>query len=262
MNAGDNPIQPEFDYDNAVTKRSVLIKVAVIVGVIYAVICLLECARQSWWSTPKLAADEFIEALQKNDPTGIYMLSDMLNAHLTGMMVKSNVSTDTQKHMLAKDFNQWKDEFNEGSRAHDTLSRERKLVNSNMEYSSISCSDFKAEVQTGETRSLESYNDVPGQTYHICYRFTYPSARLAPTVSLLDNIRTARKRRIKSVAVRVEVSRRPDVTAPRSWILSWKWLDTIAPAFPLRYLFSNSRPEEIWMARISFQIDKTKIDTY
>ncbi len=263
MSAGNLSSDPTIDYDVVKTpKNTILVRIAVIIGIIYLLLSALECTRYLWWAPPQQAADQFMKALQKDDPAGIYLFSDMLGAHLMGMMVKSNLSSDTRKQMLAKDFNQWKDEFNKGPKAHDTLARERKLINSNMNFENVSCADFKAEVSTGEIRSLESYKDVPGQTYHFCYRLSYPSARHAPRVSLLDNIRTALKRRIKSVTIRVEVSARPEVSPPRSWILGWKWLDTIAPAFPLRYLFSSAKAEEVWMARVSFQIDKTKIDTY
>lgn len=263
MTTSDDSFQPQIDYDIAPrSSRKLLVQLAVVTGIVYLILSALICAKQAWWAPPSLAADGFIEALQEKDPTGIYLFSDMLGAHLTAMMLKSKMSADARKHMLAKDFNQWKDEFNKGTKAHDTLARERKLVNSQMSFESVPCSDFKAEISDGETRNLVSYKDVPGQAYHLCYRFTYPSAQHAPRVRLLGNIRTARNRRIKSIVIRVEVTRRPEISPPRSWILGWEWLDAIAPAFPLRYLFSNAKPEEVWMARISFQIDKTKIDTY
>ncbi len=234
----------------------------VVVACIYLGIGALVCLRSVWFVPPRMAADAYLRAIMDRDATGTYLYSDMLGPNLAGMMAKSNMSAEARKHLWAKDFVRWKAEFEKGSKANDSLKRERRLLHGQVMLTQANGDDYKAEVVRGEEIDLESYKDVAGRFYHHYYRLDYPTRGVAPFVGILDNIRTGRKRRIRSVVIRVEVARRPDVGAPRSWLLAWDWLDTIAPAFPVRHLFSPTGPEEVWMVKVCFAVDKLTLETF
>jgi hypothetical protein len=239
-----------------------LVIVLVLLGVVYCLVGALVVMRTIWWAPPQLAASAYLKAVMNRDTTGIYMYSDMLGPHLAGMMAKSKMGHDARRHMWAKDFTRWKTEFEKGSKAQDSLKRERRLLHGQVVVEPIAGGQFKAEVKRGEVIDLETYTDDPGQTHHFYYRLSYPALDGAPKVSILDNVLTGRNRHIRSVVVRVEVRRRPDVEPPQSWLLSWDWLDTISVAFPFRHLFTQASPEEVWMAMVSFAIDKMQLETY
>ncbi len=222
----------------------------------------LVCLRHIWWAPPRQAAAAYLEALARRDTAGIYLYSSLLGPHLAGMMAKSDMPADARKHMWAKDYARWKKEFDKGGGARDLLQRERRLVHGQVAVAPLELEEFKAEVQHGETSDLVSYNDVAGEVHHFYYRLEYPSPGTAPPVGILDNLRSGRRRRIRSVAIRVEVSRRPDLEAPRTWLLGWSWLDDLAPAFPFRHWLPAAEPEEAWMAEISFNTDKTTLEAF
>ncbi len=243
------------------TPKSIFKIVAWVIA-IYLLLSVPVCLRTMWWAPPEQAAQAYINAIKQRDPTGIYLYSDMLGPHLAGMMAKSNMDDDSRRHMWAKDFARWKSEFEKGGAAQDSTKRERRLLHGQVLVERVDGKDFKAEVKNGEVTELVSYNDTPGETRHFFYRLTYPSAEVAPPVAILDNVRTGKQRRIRSVVIRVEVRRRPDVEPPATWFLGWDWLDAVAPVFPHRVLFGPAPAEQVWMAQISFAVDKLSLDTF
>jgi len=239
-----------------------IVRVAAWVVVIYLLLGMPICLRTMWWAPPEQAASAYLKAIVQRDPIGIYLYSDMLGPQLAGMMAKANMDSEVRRHMWAKDFTRWKDEFEKGGQAQDSTKRERRLLHGQVEIEPVPAGDFKAEVDRDGVQDLVSYHDVPGETRHFYYKLTYPSPEVAPPVAILDNIHTGKQRRIRSVIIRVEVRRRPDVEPPATWLLGWDWLDAVAPAFPLRHLFGPTRPEEVWMAQVSFAVDKLSLDTF
>ncbi len=119
-----------------------------------------------------------------------------------------------------------------------------------------------AEVHDGQDVNKVSYNNLPGETYHVYYQLIFKDRSSAPTVSLLDNVRTGPERRIKSVLVRVEVRLRPEIGPIKSTVLKWTWLDKIAFIFPTGLFDSSTDPAAIWGAQLSFAIDKLTLEIY
>lgn len=242
--------------------KKAIVKVVIWLIIVYLLAGLPVCLRTMWWAPPQEAAQAYLKAIVERDATGIYLYSDMLGPHLAGMMAKSNMADDGRRHMWAKDFARWKGEFEKGGEAQDSLKRERRLLHGQVEITPVDGREFKAEITRDKVSQLESYTDTPGETHHFYFKLTYPSAEVAPPVGILDNLNTGKQRRIRSVVIRVEVGRRPDIEPPATWMLELDWLDAIAPAFPLRHLFGPANPEEVWMGQVSFAVDKLSLDTF
>jgi hypothetical protein len=234
----------------------------ILLALVYLLPGALVCLRAAWWAAPRDAADAYLASIVNRDTTGIYLYSDLLGPHLSGLMAKSQLSEDARRHMWAKDFTRWQDEFQKGGQAQDSLKRERRLLHGQVRLEPVAGKGFKAEIFHGQESDLVAYRDEPGRTHHLYYRLTYPSAAVAPKVAILDNVRSAPERRIQSVVVRIEVALRPEIGPPRSWLLAWDWLDEIAPAYPFRRLFGPAEPQEVWMAGVRFAADKLSLETF
>lgn len=240
-------------------------KLLLILGLVLLGIYLLAgtavTLRRAFLIPPQAAALDYLEALRDRDAAAIYLYSDMLGPHLAGMMDKSDLTTEQRKHLWAKDFARWKMEFDRGSEAEDALRRERTLLPPSVQIVSTEVDDYKAEVHDGVDLNLASYNDVPGLIHHRYFQLIFKPDSEAPPVSALGNIQTGHQRRIKSVVVRVEVHRRPDAGWFRSALVEWDWLDEIGFLFP-RVTGPPEDPSKLWMAGLSFDVDKLTLETY
>jgi len=231
-------------------------------GLPYLALGTLVVLRSSHWADPCRAARDFLDALRKRDAVGIYLYADMLGPRLSGMMEKSNLSSDEKKNLWAKDFGRWREEFEKGSKSMDSLRLERALLPPEVSISRLHPDDYRAEVRSGEDLNLVTYQDVPGEFYHCYFRLEFPSAERAPAVELFQNILTARQRSIKSVVVRVEVKRRPEIGTIESELLKWTWLDKISWLYPTGLFSAQSDPAKLWSAYLSFNIDKMTLETF
>jgi hypothetical protein len=177
------------------------------------------------------------------------------------MLAKSaRLSKNDRAELQKRDYARWMHEYESRSKDPQALVGQRRLMAGNVQVSLVSVDEYKTEAQAdGDTYWVLHQND-PGQAYNLFYRLDYPSASTAPSLSALDGLRSPRK--IKSVIVRVQVSRRPDVSASRSWLLGWDFLDALAPAFPFRILFTPPLPEQVWMVRFSLAVDKLYLKEY
>jgi hypothetical protein len=217
--------------------------------------------RWSYLASPQDAALDYLEALRDRNAPGIYLYSDMLGPHLADMMEKSDLTQEQRKNLWAKDFARWKMEYDRGSDAEDALRRERQLMLPAVQIVSTEVADYKAEEHDGVDLNLATYHDVPGIVHHRYFQLIFKSASEAPPVSILGNVQTGRQRRIKSVVVRVEVRRRPDVGWLRSMLVEWDWMEEAGILFP-RVLGPPDDPSELWMTRLSFDVDKLTLETF
>ncbi len=217
--------------------------------------------RRAFLIPPQSAASKYLEALRGRDAAAIYLYSDMLGPHLAGMMDKSDLTEEQRKHLWAKDFARWKMEYDRGAEAEDALRRERALLTPSVRILPAEVDDYKAEVHDGIDLNLVSYNDVPGMIHHRYFRLSFDEDSKAPQVSVLGNVQSGSQRRIKSVVVRVEVRRRPDVGWFRSVLAEWDWLEEIGFLFP-RIIGPPADPSKLWMASLSFDVDKLTLETY
>ena len=239
-----------------------IVLTALLLGLPYLALGTLVALRVHWWADPGRAAADFLEALRKRDAVGIYLYADMLGPRLSGMMEKSKLTENEKKQLWAKDFGRWRDEFKKGSKSMDSLRAERELLSGQVHFSECYPAEYRAEVDDGQGLNLVSYRNVTGECYHRYFKLDYPSARTAPEVKLLQNIETALQRRIKSVIVRVELNRRPEVGPVESLVLDWEWLDKIAFIFPTGLFPAQDDPAQVWSAHLSFNVDKTTLETY
>jgi len=239
------------------------ISIAVIVfALLYLLPGTVVFMRHLWWSDPQLAARAYLESLRKRDAVGIYLYADMLGPKLSGMMSKSALSEEQKKHLWAKDFVRWKAEFERGGESMDSLRRERELINPDAELDAIHPESYKAEVSKGDSLNMVTYSDDPGRTYHVYYQHSYPDPEKAPRVALLQNIGSGPGRKIESVIVRLEVSRRPEVGPLKATLLTWDWLEKFEFLYPVALFAGESDPSEIWGVKLSFNIDKLTLKTY
>jgi hypothetical protein len=236
-----------------------------LLGLVLLMIYLLAGAaitlRRSYLASPHDAALNYLKALRDRDAPAIYMYSDMLGPHLADMMEKSDLNQEQRKNLWAKDFARWKMEYDRGSEAEDALRRERKLLAPSVQIVPTEVNDYKAEEHDGVDMNLATYHDVPGVVHHRYFQLIFNSASEAPPVSVLGNVQTGRQRRIKSVVVRVEVRRRPDVGWLRSMLVEWDWMEETCFLFP-RLLEPPDDPSELWMTSLSFNVDKLTLETY
>jgi hypothetical protein len=241
-------------------KKRLLILGLVLLG-LYLLAGFAITLRRTYLASPQEAALNYLTALRDRDAPGIYLYSDMLGPHLADMMDKSDLTQEQRKNLWAKDFARWKMEYDRGSAAEDALRRERKLLLPSVQIVSTEVSDYKAEEHDGVELNLATYHDVPGVVYHRYFQLIFPSAAQAPPVSLLGNVQTGRQRRIKSVVVRVEVRRRLDVGWFRSTLVEWDWMEEAGFLFP-RIADPPDDPSELWMTRLSFNVDKLTLETF
>jgi hypothetical protein len=241
-------------------KKPVLI-LAIVLAAVYLLAGTAVTLRRTTLASHEKAASQYINALRDRDLTAIYLYSNMLGPHLAGMMEKSGLSEEQRKNLWAKDFARWKWEFERGTKAKDALRRERTLMDPSVRIVPTDVGDYKAEVHDGVDLNLASYHDVPGTIYHHYFQLIFASASQAPPVSVLSNVRTGRQRRIKSVVVRVEVSRRPDVSWIRGQLVEWDWLEEIGFLFPA-ILDPPDDPSGLWMTNLSFDVDKLTLETF
>jgi hypothetical protein len=242
--------------------RRALWQLGALLAGLYLLFSAAVCLRTAWRPEPGRAAEEYLRALQARDATGIYMLSDLLGARLAGMTAGGGLEGDTAKHLQAKDFARWKAEFDRGADSQESLRREVDLVRPAGQLAPDAPEDYQAEVPDAEGTSLESYRDSAGETYHRYWRLSYRSAAEAPAVGQLENVRTGRDRRLKAVTLRLEVSRRPELGGFRTFVLALDALDQVAFLAPARHLFSPPDPSAVWMVRLSFAVDKTRLETF
>lgn len=241
-------------------KKRLLILGLVLLG-IYLLAGTAVTLRRAFLASPQVAAGQYLQALRDRDAAGIYLYSDMLGPHLADMMGKSGLTEEQRKNLWAKDFARWKMEYQTGSEAEDALRRERTLIRPSVQIAATEVADYKAELRDGSDLNLATYNQVPGTIHHQYFQLIYKSASEAPPVSVLDNIQTGRQRRIKSVVVRVEVRRRPDVGWFRSALVEWDWMEEVGFLFP-RVAGPPDDPSELWMTRLSFDVDKLTLETF
>jgi hypothetical protein len=217
--------------------------------------------RRSFLASPREAAFRYLKALRDRDASGIYLYSDMLGPHLADMMEKSDLTEEQRKNLWAKDFARWKMEYERGSEAQDALRRERELIRPSVQIAPTEVADYKAEVHDGADLNLASYQEVPGLIHHRYFQLIFNPASEAPPVSVLGNVQTGGQRRIKSVVVRVEVRRRPDVGWFRSALVGWDWMEKAGFLFP-EILDPPDDPSELWMTSLSFDVDKLTLETF
>jgi len=241
-------------------KKRLLIAGLVILG-LYLLVGAAVTLRRSYLASPQEAALNYLKALRDRDAPTIYLYSDMLGPHLADMMEKSELTQEQRKNLWAKDFARWKMEFDRGSEAEDALRRERQLMTPEVQIVSTEVADYKAEEHDGAELNLATYNDVPGIVRHRYFQLIFPADSQAPPVSILGNVTTGRQRRIKSVVVRVEVRRRPDVGWLRSTLVEWDWMEAAGFLFP-RIIASPEDPSELWMTSLSFDVDKLTLETF
>jgi hypothetical protein len=241
-------------------KKRLLILGLVLLG-IYLLAGTAITLRRAYLASPRDAAVSYLKALRDRDAPGIYLYSDMLGPHLADMMEKSELTQEQRKNLWAKDFARWKMEYDRGSEAKDALRRERQLLVPSVQIVSTEVADYKAEEHDGVDMNLATYHDIPGVVHHRYFQLIFKSADEAPPVSILGNVQTGRQRRIKSVVMRVEVRRRPDVGWLRSVLVEWDWLEEVGFLFP-RLLDSPNDPSDLWMTSLSFDVDKLTLETY
>jgi hypothetical protein len=227
---------------------------------LYLAVGLAVSLRAVWSPDPRLAADAYLKALQERDPVGIYLLSTRLGARLAGMMAGADVPPAQRQELWAQDLARFRSELEKGGDSQDGLRRERALISPGVQIEPVQSADFRAVVQGEEGEDLVRYADVPGRIHHLFYRLRFPEDARAPPAALLDTkvIRFKPKKgpdRLRAVVVRVEVSRRPEVKPPRSWLLDLPWLAALEPAFPWIPMLAAARPEDIWSADLSFEVD-------
>ncbi|RME19656.1 MAG: hypothetical protein D6806_17915 [Deltaproteobacteria bacterium] len=236
-----------------------------VLAFVYLALAVMVTARHAVWCDPAQAADRYLEALRKKDAAGIYLFSHMLGPHLSGMMEKSNLGAEEKKLLWAKDFNRWREEFSKaGGRGHslDPMRREAALVASASAIEQVSPGDWRSVEYDQDGEYLASFRDVCGSVHHLYYRLAYRDARSAPPVSILENVRTARSRRIKSVVVRLEVTRRPEVGGLRALLIGWCWLDRLRAIVPAGLFARSAEPHEVWAVKLSLAVDKLKLETF
>lgn len=241
-------------------KKRLLIMGLVLLG-LYLLAGAAVSLRRSYLASPQEAALNYLTALRDRDAPSIYLYSDMLGPHLADMMEKSDLTQEQRKNLWAKDFARWKMEYDRGSEAEDALRRERQLLLPSVQIVSTDIKDYKAEEHDGVDLNLATYHDVPGLVHHRYFQLIFPSASQAPPVSVLGNVQTGRERRIKSVVVRVEVSRRSDVGWLRSTLVEWDWMEEAGFLFP-RIVSPPDDPSELWMTSLSFNVDKLTLETF
>ncbi|MBN2495803.1 MAG: hypothetical protein JXR96_14530 [Deltaproteobacteria bacterium] len=240
-----------------------LVKVIVILLVAYLLFGAAVTLRSMWRPPPSEAARAYLTSVARRDLPGIYLYSDMLGAKLAGMMADSGLSEAQRKHMWAKDYARWKREFERGTRSMDSIRRERQLLRPDASIVPVEVEHYKATLRgrDGE-ESLASYRDVPGQTHHVYFKIEYASADKAPPVGILNHVQGGKDSRIRSVVVRVEVRLRPEVKGLRALLLEQGWMDRIAFLVPFRDLLGHDRPASIWMAGVSFDVDRMTLETF
>jgi hypothetical protein len=228
---------------------------------IYLLAGMAVTLRRAFLIPPQSAALKYLEAVRGRNAAAIYIYSDMLGPHLAGMMDKSDLTEEQRKNLFAKDFARWKMEYDRGTEAKDALRRERALLTPSVQIVPAEVDDYKAEVDDGIDLNLVSYNDVPGMIHHRYFRLSFDECSKAPPVSVLGNVQSSPQHRVKSVVVRVEVRRRPDVGWFRSLLVEWNWLEEIGFLFP-RIVAPPADPSRLWMASLSFDVDKLKLEIY
>jgi hypothetical protein len=240
--------------------RKTLIWLAVGVAVIYLLLGALVALRTGTYAPPEEAASAFLAALEKPDLAGIYRYSDLLSAHLAGLLSGANLSEDQKRDLQAQDFVRWTQEVERGQQAEDALRVERALLRRGTAIARVSPARYRAEIRQGVTLNLATYRDVPGQIYHSYFQLSFPEAG-APAVGLLTNVETGLERRIRSVVVRVESRRRPDVHGVRALLFDWDWLDALTGIYPTGW-FPAANPAALWMCQLSLDVDKLTLSTY
>jgi hypothetical protein len=245
-----------------ITKKTWILFFIIVLVVPYLALGTLVTLKKVWWVEPEITATAYLEAIRNREAGAIYLLSNMLGPSLSGMMAKSDMSQDQRKLLWAKDFTRWKLEFDKGSKSMDSLRRERLLICPSVQITQAQPATYKAAVRDGQNENMVSYADVIGETYHVYYQLIFKDQSSAPTVAVLDNVRTGQDRQIKSVLVRVEINLRPETDLIKSTILKWSWLDKIAFIFPTGLFNSNTDPAAIWGAQLSFDVDKLTLETF
>ncbi|MBW1810099.1 MAG: hypothetical protein JRJ87_18020 [Deltaproteobacteria bacterium] len=244
------------------SKKTWILFIIIVLVVPYLAVGTAVILKKVWWLEPEITAMAYLEAIRNREAGAIYLLSNMLGPSLSGMMKKSDMSQDQRKLLWAKDFTRWKLEFDKGLKSMDSLRRERLLICPGIQITQAQPAVYRAAVRDGQNENMVSYINVIGETYHVYYQLIFKDRSSAPTVSLLDNVRTGPERRIRSILVRVEVSLRPEIGPIKSTILKWNWLDKIAFIFPTGLFDSCTDPAAIWGAQLSFDVDKLTLETF
>jgi hypothetical protein len=228
----------------------------------YLILGALVVLRSQSYCDPDTAAQVYLEALRSRRLDAIYLYSELLGARLAGLTEGSDLGEEQRQQLWAKDFTRFTLEFNRGAGSMDSLRRERLLLSSKAAVAPAAVKDYRAEVKSGQELNLVSYRDVEGEGYHRYYRISYPSPDQAPPVGLLDNVQTGRDRLIRSVIIRVQVLRRPEVGWLKAQAMRWGRLDQVASWYPFLSLLPPAEPSRIWMVGVSFTVDKTTLETF
>lgn len=244
------------------SKKKLIVILVAGLGVVYLLAGAVVALRILWWIPPHHAADAYVRALQEHDLPAVYQYAELLGPRLAGLMVKSNLAPEQRQRNWAKDYARWKSEFERGAKAMDSLRRERMLFVPGAKVVRVQVEHYRAEVTRGPDRNLVGYQDVPGAVHHVYYQFIYPDAERAPRVDVLDNIRTATRRRMRSVVLRLEVQRRPDVSWLKARLLEWNWLDELRFLYPYLDVLAPSDPSTVWMVGIRYDADKMTLETF
>jgi hypothetical protein len=242
-------------------KKAIGVVIGLLAG-LYLLLGLLVTLRIIWLCPPEQAADAYLQALKSSNTALVYMYSDLLGPRLIDMMNKSEMTEDDRKALWAKDYARWKSEYMRGSKALDSLRREREVISEHADFKRVTPESYKAEVRVDGDLNMVAYADVPGETHHLYYQLVYPAPGKAPRVSVLGNIRTGPKRRIKQMVLRVQVRRRPDVDALAALIMEASWISELEFLFPHLGLLSQADPTDVWMVGLSFDVDKLTLETY
>lgn len=243
------------------TKKTIIIACGVLF-VFYLLFGSFLWMRSKVYVSPILTADIYIKAIQKNDFLNMYLYSYQLKPHLEGMLLDSNLSQQKQSDLFVKDYLRWSKTLKNNQSSEDGLSTERKLINRWVKLEPVMPEDYQAEVTLEGDMYLTSYQDIRGSTYHFYYRLTYPSSKQAPSASIFNNTANKRWKRIQSVIVRIEVQKRPTVGSWDSFLLGLDWLDPLIIIYPFSKWTKPQESFEVWMAKISFDVDKKTLTTY
>ena len=243
------------------TKKVILLIVVPII-VIYSGFASIAILRFHWNTPPEHIALAYLTAIKNRDTQNIYSYSKKLRPNLENMMNKSDVSDEQRQQLLKDDFARWKQDFDKKSKKADNLHKEQLLLPPQVQIMVATPEEYKAETLVDGDVSLISYEDIPLEVYNRYIQLDYTLSSAAPTMGIFENIRKSKNKRIKSVVVRVEVRRRPDIGGFKAMIIDWDWIEDIDIIFPCKMFGREENPYHTWIADIGFEVDKISLKTF
>ncbi len=229
---------------------------------LYLLLGALTITRQVVWMEPDRAAQLYLEAFQARDTAKIYAWSQVLGPHLDQMLAQDNLSEEKRAELKAGDFARWQAEFEKQSPAQDSLAREKALLGPGTIFAHAQPASYKAETLADGDLYLVSFSDIDGLTYHCYFEFKYGQRHTAPAVHLFQNMKKDDARKVRSVVIRVQVSRRLDQGWGKSLLMEWNWLESVAFLYPTGWFHAEEDPGRIWTVALSLDIDLLALKTY